>query len=278
MFQGLHVYELILMISGGVLFLALVFALIWNVIKNKSIVSLLPFFLLPVVMIGWPTINSVTYDNGKIEIQKTADELISNPADTVAQKKLELSIASFDTSRAKSDPVALNNISHAYYALGKYDSAGIFNTRALKIKPDFQEAINFKATIQKQAAVKSNFKASIQQLDSSLNTVGAGKTKASPAATKKLINILKTTEQPVYTDEKSNLLIAKGLATVNKNEKSLEIVNKVLQANPKSQEALQLKKDIEARKYNTLGIDSEQTKSLDTKKFNAVIKYRPVKQ
>jgi tetratricopeptide (TPR) repeat protein len=272
MLQGLYLYEIILMITGGILFLALVFALIWNVIKSKSIVSLLPFFFLPIVMIGWTAIKSVSYDNGKIDIEKTTNALIQNPADTALQKKLEKSVATFDTTRAANDPVALNNISKAYYALGKYDDATVYNQKALSINPGLPQAVNLKAGIEKQVAVKNNFAQSIKQLSNSIAAADSGKATLTPAATQKIVGVLKTMKQPVYADEKSSLVIAKALALVNKKEQSMQVVNKVLEANPQSQESQEVKKNIEAGKYKTTAADSAQIKSLDNKKFNFVIK------
>lgn len=279
MLQGLYLYEIILMITGGILFLALVFALVWNVVKGKNIVSLLPFFFLPIVMIGWTAIKSVSYDNGKIDIEKTANELIKNPADTALQKKLEKTVAAFDNTRATNDPVALNNISKAYYALGKYDDASVYNQKALSINPGLPQAINLKAGIEKQAAIKTNFRQSIQELSNSVAAADTGKAALSPAATQKIVGILQTIKHPVYTDEKSSLVIAKALALINKKEQSMQVVNKALEANPQSQESLQLKNNIEAGKYKTVVTDSTQIKRLDNKKFNFVIKKAPsVKQ
>ncbi len=270
MLQGLYLYEIMLMIGGGILFLALVFLLVWKVVKDKSIGSLLPFFFLPIIMIGWTTIKSVSYDNGKIDIEKIADSLAKNPADTLLQKRVAKAVAAFDTSRAAKDPVALNAISHAYYALGKYNEAIAYNQKALTVDPGLPQAIALKGGIERQIAVKNNYDENIQKLASSLKAVDTTKSAASPEATGKITRILTTIQPPVYTDEKSSLVIAKGLATVNKTGESLQIVNKVLQANPQSQETLQLKKDIEAGKFSTAVADSTQTKTLNTKKFNFV--------
>ena len=272
MLQGLYLYEVILMVAGGILFLALVFLLIWNSIKGKSITSLLPFFLFPIIMIGWSTIKSVSYDNGKIDIEKTADSLAQNPADTALQIKLEKSVAAFDTTRATKDTVALNAISKAYYALGKYTDATRYNQKTLAINPDMQSAINLKTGIEKQVAIKNNFNNSITQLNSSLAALDASKGQANPAATQQIIGTLKNLKQPVYTDATSSLVIAKALAAVNKKEQSMQIVQKVLEADPQSQETLQVKQNIQAGKYTPAVTDSAQTKSLDAKKFNFIIK------
>jgi tetratricopeptide (TPR) repeat protein len=275
MLQGLYLYEVILMIAGGILFLALVFLLIWNSIKGKSITSLLPFFLIPIIMIGWSTIKSISYSNGTVEIQKTADSLAKAPADTSLQIKLEKSVAAFDTTRAANDPVALNAISNAYYALGKYEDATRYNQMALAINPNLQQAVTLKTHIEKQVTIKNNFNKSISQLNTCLATLKASKGQANPATTQQIIDTLKNLKQPVYTDATSSLTIAKALAAVDKKEQSMQIVQKVLEADPKSQETLQVKQNIQAGKYTPAVTDSAQTKSLDTKKFNFIIK-KPV--
>jgi tetratricopeptide (TPR) repeat protein len=272
MLQGLYLYEVILMIAGGILFLALVFLLIWNSIKGKSITPLLPFFLIPIIMIGWSTIKSVSYDNGKIDIEKTADSLAKNPADTTLQIKLEKSVAAFDTTRATTDTVALNAISKAYYALGKYTDATRYNQKTLSINPNMQSAINLKTGIEKQVAIKDNFNKSIARLTSCLATLNASKGAADPAVTRQIVDTLKNLKHPTYTDAASSLVIAKALAAVNKKEQSMQIVQKVLEADPQSQETLQVKQNIQAGKYTPAVTDSAQTKSLDAKKFNFIIK------
>jgi tetratricopeptide (TPR) repeat protein len=274
MLQGLYLYEIILMIAGAVLFLALVFALVWYVIKGQSITSLLPFFLIPIVMIGWSTIKSVSYDNGKIDIEKTADSLVRNPADTTLQVKLEKSVADFDTTRVGKDTLALNAISKAYYALGKYTDATRFNQKTLAINPGMSSAIALKTGIEKQVSIKNNFTQGITKLNNSLEALDATKG-ANPTATQQIVTTLKDLKQPVYADASSSLVIAKALAAVNKKEQSMQIVQKVLAADPKSQATLDVKQNIETGKYKPAITDSAQTKILDTKKFNFIIK-KPV--
>jgi tetratricopeptide (TPR) repeat protein len=276
MLQGLLLYEIVSIITGGMLFLVSIFALIWNIVKNKKILPVLPFFPVSIIMISWPTIQSISYDDGKIEIQKTTQELTANPSDTLLQKQLQQSVAKFDTSRAKKDPVALNSISAAYYALGEYTNASKFNNKALSINPALQDAVNLKSQINKQASLKNNFDQNVQQLSNNLAEIQAGTAASNPAAGQKIISILNATKVPAYTDEKSSLVIAKGLAAVHQNAQSMQIIDKILAANPQSQEAIQLKKDIETGKIATVQADQAQIKSLETKKFNGVIKRMPV--
>jgi len=272
MFQGLLPYEIILMVFGVIVLAVAIFLVVWNSIKNKPISPLISLFVIGIVLVGWPGIQSVSYDDGKIEIQKMAQQLTTNPADTALQNKLEKSVAAFDTTRAKKDPAALTTISTAYYALGKYDDADKFNKKALVIDPKLQSAVNLKSQIATQVLAKNNYNQKIQQLTNSLQSVQPGKGVTNADSAKKIATILNETKPPVYTDEKSSLVIAKSLASVNNKAKSLDVVNKVLAANPQSLEALQLKKDIVANKFATAVADSTQVKNVDIKKFSGVIK------
>ena len=269
MFKGLYLYEVMLMVAGAVLFLVLIFILIWYVIKNKKIVALLPFFLIPIIMIGWTSITSLSYINGKIEIQKNASSLINDPSDSSARKALESSIANFNTSRAGNDPVALNSISRAYYALGRYDNATTYNDKALQLNPNLEEAVTTKAAIQKQVYTNNTYATNVQQL----KILNNDKNIPDSAKVKQIVSILHATPQPVYTDEKSNLVIAKSLASVNQREKSLEIVDNVLKANPQSPQAVQIKKDILNKKYDMPNVDSGKIKSLAPLKFKSIIQH-----
>jgi tetratricopeptide (TPR) repeat protein len=274
MLQGLRLYELIIIIAGAVLLLALIFALIWFVIKNRKLTTLIPFFIFPMVMIGWPAINSISYDKGKLEIKKQAEVLDNNPADTTARKELEKSLADFSTSRSENDPQALTNLSHAYYALGKYDSAMIFSDKALGLEPGKEETMKLRANILQQIQVKKDFQQNIQLLNNNLKTIESGAAAPKTEAVQNVASILSGTEVPVYADEKACLTIAKGLAAVDKKEKSLEIINKILEKNPASAEALQVKKEIEMKPTPVTPVPF--TKTIDTKKFNnAVIIRKP---
>lgn len=250
MFKGLCSYEIILMIGGSSLFLILIFALIWDIIRNKSIVSLLPFFLLPIVMIGRAAITSVSYDNGNITIQKNAEKVIDNLSDTTAVQQLENTIASIDTARAANDPNALANISQAYYALGKYDSAALFNDKGLELNPSLPKA----QELQKNIALQVN---NIRQLQNNLTALKTSNNPASDNAIKtNIANLLQSTRQLVYVNKNSNLIIAKAHAEMGDSAKCISIVNNVLKRNPQSADALQLKQSITDKNFNSGKNDS----------------------
>jgi hypothetical protein len=84
--EGLHNYEIVLLGLGVFLFVVLVFLLIYCVVKNRPLKQLLLFFFISIVMIGFSAIQKIRFENGAIELEKTAEELRNNP--TPATKKL----------------------------------------------------------------------------------------------------------------------------------------------------------------------------------------------
>lgn len=89
LFDGLLLYEVTLLILGVVLFLILSIGLLYYIIKKEQIAKLLAFFIIPIVMIGYPSINQISISNDKIELTKYQQQLIENPDDSVAMKKVE---------------------------------------------------------------------------------------------------------------------------------------------------------------------------------------------
>jgi hypothetical protein len=53
MFEGLHSYEVVLMMMGIVMFVMLAAVMFSYVYRGHKLTTLLPFFRLPVVMIGF---------------------------------------------------------------------------------------------------------------------------------------------------------------------------------------------------------------------------------
>ncbi len=89
LFDGLLLYEVTLLILGVILFLILSIGLLYYIIKKEQIAKLLAFFIIPIVMIGYPSINQISISNDKIELTKYQQQLIENPDDSVAMKKVE---------------------------------------------------------------------------------------------------------------------------------------------------------------------------------------------
>lgn len=87
-FEGLKGYELVLGTLGVVLFFVLVGVLIFLVATGKPIKPLLVAFLLPIVMIGFPGIQKIIYENGKLEIIRQTAAVEEKPESVDAKNEL----------------------------------------------------------------------------------------------------------------------------------------------------------------------------------------------
>lgn len=78
---GLYWYEVVLLVLGVVLFVVLLLGLRRNLGAGKSYAGLLPFFVLSIAMMGYPSITSIRYEGDMVEIETTANAIESNPTD-----------------------------------------------------------------------------------------------------------------------------------------------------------------------------------------------------
>lgn len=129
LFDGLLLYEVTLLILGVVLFLILSIGLLYYILKKEQIAKLLAFFIIPIVMIGYPSINQISISNDKIELTKYQQQLIENPDDSVAMKKVETITEKLE-ERATS-PKDLVQVSTSNLLLGNTEKAAKLASQAL---------------------------------------------------------------------------------------------------------------------------------------------------
>ncbi len=140
-FDGLYSYEIIILVAGALLFVVLLAALLRKVFTDESYVGLLPFFVLTVIMIGFPAWSSVKVSDGVIEINKQAHELAAHPDDAALRGTLEANVSKLSTRPFKS-PQTVATLAEAQFALGQDDQAkqnlnkALALTAAAQQKPD----------------------------------------------------------------------------------------------------------------------------------------------
>jgi hypothetical protein len=143
LFEGLYSYEIVLMILGFLLFLACLCIFVARSIKNQSPKNLLPFFLVAIVCIGYPSIQKISYENGKISIDKAARDIVENK-EAPSQKaisNLNAGLRSLESSnRPIKDKGILTSIAEAKLKIGEVGEADKYVGRALAIDPNFQKA------------------------------------------------------------------------------------------------------------------------------------------
>jgi hypothetical protein len=115
--DGLHLYEFVLLLMGVLLFVTLLVLLVVFAVQRRALKGLIPFFLFPIAMVGFPGYQKISYENGIVTIEKLTQELTENPADSTARAELEQTLAEID-DKTVSTPSTLLKISKAQAAIG----------------------------------------------------------------------------------------------------------------------------------------------------------------
>lgn len=139
MFDGLHSYEVVLMVLGIVLFLILAMVLMLYVYQRRMVSTLLPFFMMPVVMIGFPAFQKISFGNNVVSVEKNLETLAENPGDTKTRAQLMEHLRQV-AERPTKDPKVNLTIARAYKTLGQPDRALERVDSALKVNPRLREA------------------------------------------------------------------------------------------------------------------------------------------
>ncbi len=147
MFDGLSLSEFVLLVAGSVLFVVLVIILLrlaFNPGPNgPSYTNLLLFFMLPVIMIGFPYWQSVKISQDSIEIEKQTAALQSDPNNEAARKSLEADVGRL-SGRSFKNPRTLANLAEAKYALGHENEAKQDLNKALAANPSLPSGVELK--------------------------------------------------------------------------------------------------------------------------------------
>ena len=81
-----------------------------------SYTGMLAFFAVPLVMIGYSSIQKISFQDGAVTIEKDATQLQATPTNAALRSNLAARVASL-TSRPTSDPAVLTSIAKAQFAL-----------------------------------------------------------------------------------------------------------------------------------------------------------------
>lgn len=172
LFNGLYPYEVVLLVLGALFFLLLAVLLVVLVVRGKPYIGMLGFFAIPIAMIGYPSIQKVSFQDGAVTIEKTTEQLQAAPTDTALRTNLEKQVASL-ASRPTADPGALTNIAKAQFALGHHADAAATLQKVLQMAPALPQAMALKqrmdtdnalATLTPQLAQHPNDAATKQKL------------------------------------------------------------------------------------------------------------------
>lgn len=218
-FDGLYMFEWVLMALGVILFIVLVIGFFYQLTHKQSIATLLGFFMVPIAMIGYPSIQSLQINNGVLSLQKTTDALHSDPANPTIRQSLEQQVAKLG-QRSFSDPATLAVLSKAQFALGDDKAAKENLDKALQKSPELSTA--------KELQTKIN---SVDQLPALITKVENNP--ADQTAKDQLSQAVNTASQQPIANPAALLKVAQAQAVLGdkaKAEQNIAIVQKI---NPK---------------------------------------------
>jgi len=133
-FEGLRVYEIVLLVMGVLLFLVLMFSLIYFIINKRTYKGLLPFFIIPIAMVGFPSIQKIKFDKGILEIEMLTKKVEQDSTNAGAKSELEVKLKTIE-NRPISQPGNLRILEKAYTAVGDSQKVNIYRERFLPVKP-----------------------------------------------------------------------------------------------------------------------------------------------
>jgi tetratricopeptide (TPR) repeat protein len=241
--QNLLLHEIILMFLGVLLFIALLVILIVLVLRNRQIKVLLGFFILPIIMIAFPAIQSIKVTDAIDIVLKESQKVKDDPGNAEKSQKLAEAIKDIDPQRVASDPKALGVLSKAYSALGEYDTAEIIIDKAIDIDKTDADANSTKENITKKKKTKLEFDTKIDSLSKQVAALEVGG-KHSGDKAKKVARTLTEIKPPTYVDDKSLLVVAQALHAVGDKQGAIATIDKVVESKPDSKEAIELKNHI----------------------------------
>jgi hypothetical protein len=146
LFDGLHNYEIALLVGGAMFLVVLVIAFLRLVFTGGKYAGLFPFFLFPILMMGFPAISVIQIQKDSVEITKVTDDLHRNPDDTAARATLEADVSRI-ADRPFNDPTRLTTLAQAQFALGQEGAATANVSKALNANPNLPAAVNLNKKI-----------------------------------------------------------------------------------------------------------------------------------
>lgn len=133
--DGLYPGEVVLLVLGVVLFVVLLFVLWHQVSNRRSLSGLLGFFMLPIAMIGYPSIRSLQYREGMITIEKTTQQLEANPSNPKLRATLQQQVQR-TAPRSTNNPQDAVVVAKARSLLGDFSQPTKYDPKAFQMLND----------------------------------------------------------------------------------------------------------------------------------------------
>lgn len=233
LFDGLYLYEIILLVLGVAMFFVLLYFLASYLKNGKPVAGLLLFFAIPLVMIAYPSIQSFDISATEIKIQTASAQLEKDPTDKTARVALTSDVAAI-ANRPLSSPTVLTTLARAQLALGDTAAAQQNISKALQSAPS------------SAAAVKLNNRIDLENKLPALTQAVQADTNNAEAKTQ-LNNALTEVNSTPVVNPQALVNVAKAQSALGDNAKAQITADKALAIEPANVSALQLKKNIMAQ-------------------------------
>ncbi|MEC3881881.1 EGFR-like transmembrane domain-containing protein [Parapedobacter sp. 10938] len=181
--DGLQLHEVAMFVLGGLLFMVLLFLIVLFALRKRQLKPLLLFFIIPIVMLGWPSIAKIQLNQEGLMLVNNLKELEKYPDNETLQNKVEQSIQVLEEKNVNA-PDKLADIARAKYLLGKNKAA----LETISKIPEADKAVLGVADLQRTIHTTQDIERKLE------------KAKASP--TPESLEILKITKAQIEADHK----------------------------------------------------------------------------
>lgn len=250
--QGIQLPELIMLILGFILGLALIFIFIYTALRNKPNLKLLYGFLAPCALIGYPSYKSSQFGLDVVKIEQLVEKVNQDPTDVKAQKALIDNLEQLPASRCRTSVDAMTTIANAQASLGLYDSAQVTIKKAVELDKTSPRALESQKEIIKKWETRENIRAHVKVLDRNIIDIEAhpnDKMLWDSIATRLRVVEQLSMATPIHLENRQVLTVARAAAIVGQKDQAEHMTDEILRMNSNQKEAVNLKKDIENKKF-----------------------------
>lgn len=243
--EGIQLHELVLIILGFILGLVLIFVFLFGALRGKTNLKLLYGFIAPLIMIGYPSIQSIEFSKDVVKIDKLIERVNQNPTDTLATQALLNEISTLPKSRCVTSSDAMSTIANAQAAVGLYDSARVTIARAEALSPNSRKVQQSKKGITEKWVQQKTFETKVNNLKNNLERLNANpkdmKLRDSVAMN---LNEIKKMNAPVHMAQRDVLAVGLAAAIVGNKQAAEQVADDVLNVSPNQPDAKRLKEAI----------------------------------
>jgi tetratricopeptide (TPR) repeat protein len=216
--QGLYPFEIVLLFGGMALLLVLLVGLIACLVRGRVPALLVPLFIISIVMIAYPSVQSIKYKDLTVTLNNQLRQVLANPTDPNSRNSLA-HVTDQVASRPAKDAATIAILASAQYALGNEQSAKQNLNKALQIDPSQPVAITLRNKI-----------VSVEKLQQLSDTVQ--KDPANAAARQQLQEVTSQVSRTPLANPKALVILATAQKLTGNEEAAQRTEKKALAINP----------------------------------------------